>query len=170
MIGTEDASLADQGISNYVFCDADGDGVNELLIVSRDENAVIYAEMYALSGEELVPCFKEELTEMDYCDALSVRLFYSEQLASLCIIAEQETVWAYTGANEVKSRIYKISADGLTLSREWVLDDVWTPEQIMYDAPRYWSSDTFAQIAEEQQRIGVSYSNISWISANGSVR
>ena len=166
MIGTEDASLADQGISNYVFCDTDGDGVNELLIVSRDENAVIYAEMYALSGEELVPCFKEELTEMDYCDALAVRLFYSEQLASLCIIAEQETVWAYTGANEVKSRVYKISADGLTLSREWVLDDVWTPEQIMYDAPRYWSSDTFAQIAEEQQRIGVSYSNISWISAN----
>ena len=36
----------------------------------------------------------------------------------------------------------------------------------MYDAPRYWSSDTFAQIAEEQQRIGVSYSTISWISAN----
>ena len=117
MIGTEDASLADQGISNYVFCDTDGDGVNELLIVSRDENAVIYAEMYALSGEELIQCFKEELTEMIYCDAVTVRLFYSEQLASVCMIAEQETVWAYTGANEVKSRIYKISTDGLTLSR-----------------------------------------------------
>lgn len=166
MIGTEDASPVDQGISNYVFCDTDGDGVNELLIVSRDENAVIYAEMYALSGEELIPCFKEELTEMIYCDALTVRLFYSEQLASPCIIAEQETVGAYTGANEVKSKVYKISTDGLTLSREWALDDILTQEQILYDAPRYWSSDTFAQIAEEQQRIGVSYSNISWISAN----
>ena len=77
MIDTEDASPVDQGISNYVFCDADGDGVNELLIVSRDENAVIYAEMYALSGEELIPCFKEELTEMIYshkADFVSVKV------------------------------------------------------------------------------------------------
>ena len=166
MIDAEDASSVDQGISNYVFCDTDADGLNELLIVSRDENAAIYAEMYAFSDGELVQCFKEELTEMSYCDALTVRLFYSELLASPCMIAEQQSVWAYTGANEIKSRVYKISTDGLTLSREWVLDDTWTPEQILYDTPRYWDSDTFRQIAAEQQRIGVSYSSISWISAN----
>lgn len=160
LIGTEDSSPADQGISNAVFCDTDGDGISELLLVSKNENADVYAELYTVVDGELTQCFKEKIAGIDYCDALTVRIFFSDELSSYCIASEQESVWAYTGANLLRSAIYRISENNLIQARAWEMDDVDPGYQ---DA---WTSDNFATIASEMQRLGMTYSAVSWIQAS----
>ncbi|MCD8363438.1 MAG: hypothetical protein LUC98_10890 [Lachnospiraceae bacterium] len=148
-----------RGISSFAFCDINADDVEELLTVYIDgdfsgeyDNASVWTALYGFEGDEIVLLTEQQIATIDYCDAMSVRLFFSEQQAAYCIVTAKELVGAYTGAREFVSELYKVSENGITLRRHWQQNSIENAE------------DSQDDIIAEMKRVGIPYMNLNYIS------
>ena len=140
------------GISSYVFCDVDADGIEEMLVTYMTghfsdelDSCELWADLYDFQNEEAVQVASQQIGTVGFCDAMTVRLFFSEQQASFCIVTNKESIGSYTGAREFVSELYKVSAKGIALRRHWMQNTV----ENLNDSPDY--------IIAEMKRVGIPY-------------
>ncbi|HIT66063.1 MAG TPA: tetratricopeptide repeat protein [Candidatus Merdisoma merdipullorum] len=155
-----------QGISSYVLCDVDADGVDELLVTYMSgvfsdmssassgvlDSCDLWASLYDYQDGQMILTAEQQIGRVDYCDAMTVRLIFSEQQAAFCIVTNEELIGAYTGVREFVSELYKISIDGIKLQRHWSQNSM----ENLNDSPD--------RIIAEMQRVGIPYIDMNYFS------
>ena len=147
------------GISSHVFCDVDADGIEELLVTymtghfsEKLDGCELWIDLYDFQNEEAVQVTSQQIGTVGYCDAMTVRLFFSEQQAAFCIVTNKESIGAYTGVREFVSELFEVSANGIALRRHWMQNTV----ENLNDSPDY--------IIAEMQRVGIPYMDMMYFS------
>ena len=148
-----------QGISSYVLCDVDADGVEELLVTYMSgtftgdyDSCDLWASLYEYQDGQMILAAEQQIGRVDYCDAMTVRLIFSEQQAAFCIVTNEELIGAYTGVREFVSELYKISIAGIKLQRHWSQNSM----ENLNDSPD--------RIIAEMQRVGIPYIDMNYFS------
>ncbi|MCD8363546.1 MAG: hypothetical protein LUC98_11435 [Lachnospiraceae bacterium] len=159
LIDESNYSSEKQGVSNIIFCDVNADDVEELLAVYIDgdfsgeyDSASVWAVLYGFEDDEIVQIAEQQIVNINYCDAMTVRLFFSEQQAAYCIVTAKELIGAYTGAREFVSELYKVSENEITLRRHWSQNSVENPGASQDD------------IISEMRHVGIPYMNLNYFS------
>ncbi len=155
-----------QGISSYVLCDVDADGVEELLVtymsgvfagvsgisVGNLDYCDLWASLYDYQDGQMILTAEQQIGRVDYCYAMTVRLIFSEQQAAFCIVTNKESIRAYTGVRDFVSELYRISIDGIKLQRHWSQNSM----ENLNDSPD--------RIIAEMQRVGIPYIDMNYFS------
>lgn len=153
-----------QGISSYVLCDVDADGVEELLVtymsgvfsgvsgisVGSLDYCDLWASLYDYQDGQMILTAEQQIGRVNYCDAMTVRLIFSEQQAAFCIVTNKESIRAYTGVREFVSELYRISNDEIALRRHWSQNSM----ENLNDSPD--------MIIAEMQRAGIPYIDMNY--------
>ena len=146
-----------QGISSYVLCDVDADGVEELLVTYMSgtftgdyDSCDLWASLYDYQDGQMILTAEQQIGWVDYCDAMTVRLIFSEQQAAFCIVTNKESIRSYTGVRDFVSELYRISNDRIELRKHWSQNSM----ENLNDSPD--------MIIAEMQRAGIPYIDMNY--------
>lgn len=109
------------GMLSKALIDLNNDGIDELLVlrVSLNENPnqlthpQIIAEVYqnACDGGSLLA--SQVISDVGFCDASVIYLFFSEQLGKNCILVDSFGSGSYTGVNYWNATVFSVDENGI---------------------------------------------------------